>query len=288
MNFGFGFAFLAIIAWAFDDFFIGRAARRFGSVGALFLLALFGVLILLPFIWTEIWQGAWLTGRTLLTMGALVVITAIAALADFEALRVGKLSAIDPLYAFEIPITVMLSFFILGETLRPAQLALIGVIILGMFLVSAQSLRSLKAIRWERGVRFAIVSIIFMGGTNFFTGLAARLTSPLLANWLAYVGLALCTGVLIAVRGNGKRLLAQSGKHWRLILALGISDVIAWTSFTHGTVYLPIGLVTAITESYIVLAVLLGVYENKERLRLHQYAGIGVIVCAVISLALAS
>jgi uncharacterized membrane protein len=158
----------------------------------------------------------------------------------------------------------------------------------GMFLVSAKSLSSLTHIRWERGVKFAVVSIIFMGGTNFLTGFGARLVTPLFVAWVSYVGLCVSTAEILLFKGSMQKVLKTSSRHLPLVLALGISDIIAWTSFARSTTYLPIGLVTAITESYIVLAVVLGVYENKERLRVHQYAGIGVIVLCVISLALIS
>jgi uncharacterized membrane protein len=55
-------------------------------------------------------------------------------------------------------------------------------------------------------------------------------------------------------------------------------------SFAKSATLIPIGLTTAISESYIALAVLLGLYFNKEKLRYHQFIGIGIIIAGVIAL----
>jgi drug/metabolite transporter (DMT)-like permease len=44
--------------------------------------------------------------------------------------------------------------------------------------------------------------------------------------------------------------------------------------------------VTAITESYPAVALLLGVWINREKIRAHQYAGALIALCAGIALGL--
>jgi drug/metabolite transporter (DMT)-like permease len=45
---------------------------------------------------------------------------------------------------------------------------------------------------------------------------------------------------------------------------------IAWISYSLSTVYIPIGIATSISESYIAFASLLGIIINKEKLKKHQ------------------
>lgn len=46
-----------------------------------------------------------------------------------------------------------------------------------------------------------------------------------------------------------------------------------------------IGIATALSESYIIVAVLLGLVVNKERLDVHQKIGLIVAIAAAITLA---
>jgi drug/metabolite transporter (DMT)-like permease len=284
---GIFYAISALVAWAFDDFFIGRASKKASSVGALFILALLGTVTLLPAaLLTE--PRAYLhlnSTATLWTLGLLMVVTLAAALADFEALRVGKLAVVDPLYALEIPITIVVAFIVIGERLGVLELALVVAVVLGMILVSSKSTKDIAHIHWERGTKFALLSVVFMGGTNFLTAYAARLASPLFTNLVSYVGLLVCTGAYLLLSGRMRHTFRVFVSHLWLFLLLGLADIIAWTSFAKAAALLPIGLATAITESYIVLAVILGVALNKERIKRHQIFGIACTVAAVIFLA---
>lgn len=287
MDYGILFALIALVAWAFDDFFIGRSSKQVGSMQALFFLAWFGTLALLPFSWHNLTTLAsiWYWSGPLPTIFiALIAVTFVAALADFEALRRGKLSAIDPLYALEVPLTIGITYLIIGETLSLLNYLLIGSILVGVVLVSTKSLSHIKTIRLEKGVFFAMLSIIFMGGTNFLTGYGARLVSPLAINWISYAGLAVCTTTYMAYSGTLRASVISLSSQPRLLLGLGVADVIAWSSFAKSASLMPIGLTTAISEAYVGLAVLLGLYFNKERLRRHQFVGIGLIIIGVIAL----
>ena len=281
---------MALIAWAFDDFFIGRSTKKLGDVGALFCLSLFGTLILLPFTYNDVTNTSfWSPSEdTLWILCGTVVVTLIAALADFEALRIGKLSTIDPLYALEVPLTLLLTYVVIHETLGTAQLLLVACTVCGMVLVAAQSFKGLQNIRWERGVRMALVSIFFMSGVNFLSAYGGRISNPVFANWFSYMGLALCTGMYLLTTGRMRSVFQAIRANPKLALGLSIADVIAWTSFITSASLIPIGLTTAISEAYIAFAVLLGIYANKEKIRKHQIIGICIVVIAVLTLSVIS
>ena len=127
------YAFVAILAWGLGDFLIQKSARKFGDWEALFFICLFGAVILAPFAY-----GALATlspfGWFILSLTSIVIL--IAALFDFEALRVGKISVIEPIYAMEIPVTVALATFLIGEHLRIEQFVLIATLLVGVYLVA--------------------------------------------------------------------------------------------------------------------------------------------------------
>ncbi len=51
---GIGFAFVAMLCWGIGDFLIQRSTRKIGDWETLFVITLFGSLILLPFVYRGI------------------------------------------------------------------------------------------------------------------------------------------------------------------------------------------------------------------------------------------
>ena len=106
-----------MICWGFGDFLIQRSIRKIGDWETLFLITFFGVILLLPFAWNDI--GIMLTnmgtGFIILVVGGVILF--VAALLEFEALKRGKISVVEPAWSLEIPAAGILAFLILGETL---------------------------------------------------------------------------------------------------------------------------------------------------------------------------
>jgi uncharacterized membrane protein len=77
-------------------------------------------------------------------------------------------------------------------------------------------------------------------------------------------------------------------KSWRVVLGESLFDNLAWIAYSGAVIYLPVSLTIGITESYIVLAALLGIIANRERLQRHQYFGIGLALVGTIFLGVIS
>jgi drug/metabolite transporter (DMT)-like permease len=78
--------------------------------------------------------------------------------------------------------------------------------------------------------------------------------------------------------------LSDLKNHPKLIIGQSILDNTAWVAFAVSTTHVPIAIATAISESYIALAVFLGLFLNHEKLRPHQMAGVALAVVGVIAL----
>src|SRR3989338_1458490 len=87
INLGVIFAFVAMFSWGIGDFLIQRSVRKVGDVEALAYIGIIGSVGLLPFIAGEL-PLLLLPGNLALMFG-LGVVTFIAALFDFEALKKG-------------------------------------------------------------------------------------------------------------------------------------------------------------------------------------------------------
>lgn len=285
MSIGILFAIVAMICWGFGDFLIQRSIRKIGDWETLFLITFFGVILLLPFAWNDI--GIMLTnmgtGFIILVVGGVILF--VAALLEFEALKRGKISVVEPAWSLEIPAAGILAFLILGETLTGYQVLLIIFLIFGLFLISFRGQAFSKSFFLEKGVTISIIAAIIMGCANFFVGWGARETTPLAVNFAVCLIAALGSGIFLGIRGK----LLGSFKHLvispKVMLPMIFLDNIAWIAFAYGMVLAPIGITVALSESYIIIAVILGFLLNKERLERHQYLGLALAVVAAVALA---
>ncbi|MFZ2969864.1 MAG: DMT family transporter [Minisyncoccia bacterium] len=277
------FAFIALISWGIGDFLIQKSARTFGNYAAIFYITAFGSIAFLPFVYQDL--------PSLLSFGAefyLLLFTSVvilfAALFDFQALKIGKISVIEPIYAFEIPVTAILASFVIKEGISFAQALLIFAILFGIVLVSVRSFDKLYS-KIERGVWYAIIATILMGSVNFLFGVGSREINPFLVNWFTSIFLALFSLFYLILKSKTNELVRYWKNKKKLILSVGLFDNLAWIAYSYSTLYIPIAIATGISESYIAIASSLGIILNKEKLKRHQYIGLTVTILGAIALA---
>src|SRR3990167_4921201 len=80
------FAFLALIFWGFGDFLIQKSTRKFGDWETLFVISIFGTIILFPFIFKDL-ASLFPFNREFWILIGVSLIILFAAILDFEALR---------------------------------------------------------------------------------------------------------------------------------------------------------------------------------------------------------
>jgi len=157
------FASAAMLCWGFGDFFIQKCTKKIGDIESLAFIGIIGAIIILPFAIKEL---PLISAYNLLILLIVSIVTFIAAILNFEALKEGKLSIIDVILEIELPITIILGFIFFKETLSYLQFLIIFFILLGIILIATKSFRSWK-LRLERGVLLAFFAAIGMGAVNF-------------------------------------------------------------------------------------------------------------------------
>lgn len=278
------FATLALLSWGLGDFLIQKSTRKFGNWVALFYITAFAAVTLFPFVYKEL-AGLLTASRDsglLLVAGAMVFL---AGMLDFQALKVGNISVVEPIYALEVPITALLAFLLVKERLTWPQVALIASSLVGILLVSTHSFRGPKKIDLEKGVWYALLAALGMGVVNLLFGMGSRDTSPLLINWFTSFFVALVTLAYLAANRRLAGIVRSWREHKVLILAVSLVDNMAWVAYSYSALYIPIAVATSISESYIALAAILGMVFNKESLKRHQWAGLCLAVVSVVVLA---
>ncbi len=282
---GIGLAFVAMLCWGIGDFLIQKSTRKVGDIEALFFVTAFGAVVLFPFVYKNIGALFVTSGSTLFVLGVLCVVLLIAALFDFEALRVGKLAVVEPIWSFEVPVAALLAFFILGERVTSFQILLVVGLLIGLALVSLKKPFHVKHFLLERGTLLALLGAVFMGTANFFMGWGARLSDPIMANFVTDVFIAGVTGLILLLRGGARGTIRGMNHSRNVLLQMSVADKTAWVAFAFAMTLAPIGIVVALSESYIIIAVLLGLAINRERLSTHQKVGLVVAIASAITLA---
>ena len=282
---GIGLAFVAMLCWGFGDFWIQRSVRKIGNWEALFFITFFGAVILFPFAFKNV--PALISGptNTLIVIGALCVVLFFAAILDFEALRVGKLSVVEPIWSFEVPVSAFLAFFILAERISFFQGILIAALLVGLALVSLKNKFQIHKLLLEKGTILALFGAVMMGAANFFMGWSARVSDPVMANFLSDLFIAIVTGAILIFSGKFKQTIRDIVSNKKILLPMSISDKAAWLAFAFAMSLAPIGVAVALSESYIIISVILGLVLNREKLHFHQKFGLVTAICAAVVLA---
>ncbi len=279
------FALGALVCWTFGDFFIQRGTRTVGNWKTLFYIGALGSIVLLPFVAREI--GATLSNPSnAAILLLLVIVTLFTALFEFEALKRGKIAVVEPVMSLELPITIGLSLALWGERLSATQGILSLVVFIGIMLavtIHHSHLHYHKRI-FEKGFILAGIGAVGMALVNFLTGVGSQTTSPLFTIWFLHSTLAIICLFYFLYRGETKSILADIRRYPKTIVALSIFDNLAWISFAYAVRYIPISIATTVSESYIALAVLLGIFVNREKLKPHQFVGIALTIGGVILL----
>lgn len=278
-------AFGAMICWGIGDFLIQRTTRKIGDVETLAWIGIIGSIGLLPLIIKDLSKiSSWSQILVLLVLG---VVTFFGALANFEALKKGKLAVIEIVMTLELPITVLLALLFFQEQLTVIQTSTVALVFLGVVLIATEKFSHVHSLLrgLEKGVLLALLGAVGMGVINFLTGTSAKSISPLLAIWVPWlVFTLLCLFVIETRRGGVKTFAHHWQKHRWLIVAMGVFDTLAWLMYAFAVEGKEIALTIAITESYPAVALFLGLWLNKEKINWHQYCGAVLALGASVAL----
>lgn len=241
-----------------------------------------GLLLLTPFALPEVIQ---LELQALPLLGLLGVIVVATAFCSFTALREGKIAVVEPILGLELPVTILLSLTFAAEQILVHQYVLMFLVFVGIVLAMLRRRVSRKEL-FERGAALAVVAALCVATTNFLVGISSQSLSPLVTLWFARMALTLVSLLFLLKRRELTSLWHGLRHHPGLIVTQSFVDTAAWVGFAFATTLIPIAIATTISENYIVLATLLGVFVNKEQLQKHQILGILLAIGSVLVLTL--
>ncbi len=279
------FALVALLSWGFAEFYIQKSSRKIGVWKVLFSVGAIGFITLLPFIKNELFALEFADISLLTILGIIIFF---AAYFNFAALKKGKISIVEHLIGLELSLTVALSIGLGRERLTVIQLLLVAIIFIGLMMVITMHHKHLHQTRRtiEKGVLLAVAGAIGLALTNFFVGISSRQISPLMVIWFAHTQLAIICAIYLIYTKKFQAMIVDLKSHLQSTLGQSILYNLGWLAFAFATTTIATSIVTAISESYIVLGVVLGIFVNREKLKRHQIVGLIFAIGGIIALSL--
>ncbi len=185
--------------------------------------------------------------------------------------RIGDLSQVYPMARGVAPLIVAgISVLLLGVRLPSSGLAAIAIIALG--LISLSFVRGAQGLANPRAAAMALATGGFIAAYSLVDGTGARLSGGAVAYyaWLSVINAALFS-ILIALRDRHALARLRRDALGPALLG-GSASFIAYAIVVWAFTQAPIALVTALRETSIVFALLIGVLVLKERLNLVKVA----------------
>lgn len=191
--------------------------------------------------------------------------------------RLGDLSHVYPIARGSAPLIVALvSVSVMGVPLNGAEA--FGILLIAVGIISLGLTRRADGLGQGRASVLALITGLFIASYSLVDGLGARVAGTSLGfySWLA-IGNGLLMAAYLTLRSPASFRAIASGS--RSVFAIGGSaSFLAYALVTWAFTQAPIALVTALRETSVIFALLIGVVFLRESINL------GKLVCTFLSL----
>lgn len=218
-------------------------------------------------------------------IGASTVLNTAYGIFLIAAYRYGDLSHVYPISRGSAPLIVaVVSVAVVGESLsRQAGLS-VAVIALGI--MSLTLTRGAAGFREPRAMLYAVGTGVFIAGYTVVDGVGARLADSAHSYtfWVhLFNGIPITLLALYLRRGQ---VAVSVRRYWKVGVLGGLVSLAAYWIVIWAMTHAPLALVSAVRETSMVFAVLIGVFVLKERLDLARLASTAVTLIGTVMLKL--
>lgn len=192
----------------------------------------------------------------------------------------GDLSRVYPIARGAAPMIVTLvGAAVLADVVEPVEY--LGIFVLGLGIL-AMSLGALRQGESRRLVPYALGSAVATAGYSLTDGTGARISGDPVTyvGWLLILSAVFYTPVVVALRGS--HILRADGRTWGMGLVAAAASYAAYAIVVWAMTQAPIALVTALRETSILFAVLLGWLVFGDRMDRGKAAAAVLIVIGVV------
>ena len=258
------------------------ASHRIGSVSTTLLTQLIGLALPLAFVafeaatgrlsvnWPALALWAPLTGAAL-GFGYLVYYTGLAR---------GAVTVVSSAASAWLAITVLIAVALFGESVGAGQVALMAGVLLGILLLSAGPLTGSEV---SSGLPWGLATMLGIGVAMALFDHATAAAGPMLAVLVVRAISAIPSCAFALTRRMPIRR-PQDSNGWALLAAIGVVDAAGYVGYNLGVAAAPVSLVAPISAAHPLVTIALAVGINRERPRITQWAGAGLIIASTIGL----
>jgi drug/metabolite transporter (DMT)-like permease len=275
-------ALAAALAWGITSYASAPAARDAGVRCALAWSALIAPAVLWPL--ALLLSGVPHPGGRDVAWAGVFGLGLVGALAlGFRAMTLGRVSIVATVISTDGAMAATVSI-VRGETVGGLVLAGLTVIVVGVLLAVSGGGHSQRGPR-----RDGLAALAALGSAACFatTFLSAGEVDSLQPVWLVGIGrvVPLLLVSLPVLATTGAALPPRSAWSWIVVNALG--DVLGFTAYASAARH-NVAVAAVVASEYAVVTVVLGVLLLGERLRPHQWAGVGIALGGIAVVAAAT
>ena len=275
---------IAALAWGISSLASSRTSKEIGATCVLAWVMVIGLVLAVPAAALDGVPHGLSANDVLLLLGAAVGSVA-GLLADYRALRMGRVAIVQPIVACEGAAAAIFGL-LHGDALSALQLVLLAAIVAGIVAASRASSdaepTAAGRAQDRETILLALVAALLFGGSLFCIGVVGDSVST---SWILLavraVGVAAVAIPLLARRG-----LRLTRGSFPLVLASGLLEVIGLVAFAWGASD-HIAVTAVVGSQFAVVGVIGGVLLFRERITRIQTAGVFVTLAAVTLLSAA-
>jgi drug/metabolite transporter (DMT)-like permease len=270
----YGLVLFSAVAHATWNSLVKSAGDRVLTMASIRFTGLVFGLSSLPFVdWPQPESWKWLAATAAVQFGYYALLV--------RSYGLGDISVVYPLARGLAPVLMPIAAFLcLGEVLGLAQLMAVGLVSVGIMILS------LGAGANGVAVRFACATGLAVAAYSLFGGLGVR-TAGTVLGFQAYLEVVTGGGMAVyAFATRGSDVLAHARRHGAIGLIAGSLSVLGYLAFLAAAKTLPLGPIVALRETSVIFGTLIGTFMFREGFGFRRIAASTFVVSGIALLAL--
>lgn len=217
------------------------------------------------------------TGKALLFLVLSGITTGLSWLCYFKAIQIGEVSKVVPIDKSSIVLTIILSFFILGEPATPLVISGGAIITIGTFILIGKIKRSDTFKASNAYLIPAILSAVFAAATAILAKIGIEGIDSNVATFIRTIVIIIFAFGIVVAEGRLKELKVISKRNYVFLILSGIATGFSWLCFFAALSMGKVSVVTPIDKFSVVLTMLLSFIILKEKPTKNTIIG-GIII----------
>lgn len=202
----------------------------------------------------------------------------------YKAIKVGKVGIVSPIAGSSIIFTVLLSLIFFGESMTLTKTLSLTLITAGIILISI-NLKNVKTsdfLKFSSGIPYALITCIGWGIVFFLLKIPVDILGPILTSFVLELGTLIMS--VLHLRKQRESFHLPKGKILRLILYVAVFGAAGTLFLNLGISRAEVSIVAPLAAASPLIATIYGIWVYKERLRIHQYAAIVLMIVGIVFL----